>query len=269
MMGGRGEISPPCRFSFMHIRLIVTLLFLAGLPAFAQRPTREEEQRQRQALDHYKKGQDAMASERLEQAVQEFKATIQLDPLMTLAYYRLGQAHMALRDYPQAERDFVACREAYEKLGGLELTNREEVERRRDQEIDQLTNYLSLIQSGQIKNSNPSVPIQIQQHIDELQRNRRKGGSEAPSVPAEVYVGLGSAFFRQGKLAEAEKEWKTAASNNPRLGEAHNNLAVLYFMGNQLEDAEKELKLAEKAGYPVNPRLKDDIKKARKAADPK
>jgi hypothetical protein len=35
-------------------------------------------------------------------------------------------------------------------------------------------------------------------------------------------------------------------------------------MGNQIEDAEKELKLAEKAGYPVHPRLKDDIKKARK-----
>jgi len=253
----------------MRIPLFVALSVLAGLPAFAEKPTREEEQRQRQALEHYKKGQDAMASERLEQAVQEFKATIQLDPLMTLAHYRLGQAHMSLRDYPQAERDFVACRDAYEKLGGMELSDREEVERRRDQEIDQLTNYLGLIQSGQIKNTNPSVPIQIQQHIDELQRNRRKGGSGAPAVPAEVYVGLGSAYFRQGKIAEAEKEWKTAASNNPKLGEAHNNLAALYLMGNQLEDAEREVKLAEKAGYPVNPRLKDDIKKARKAADPK
>ena len=37
-------------------------------------------------------------------------------------------------------------------------------------------------------------------------------------------------------------------------------------MSSQLDDAEKELKLAEKAGYAVNPRLKEDIKKARKAA---
>ena len=248
----------------MRQLIVVATLVLAGGAALAQKPTREEEQRQRQALDHYRKGQDAMASERLEQAVLEFKTTIQLDPLMTLAHYRLGQAHMALREYPLAERDFLACRDAYEKLGGMELSNREEVERRRDQEIDQLTNYLGLIQSGQIKNTNPSVPIQIQQHIDELQRNRRKHGSEAPAVPAEIYVSLGSAYFRQGKLAEAEKEWKTAASNNPKLGEAHNNLAALYLMGNQIEDAEKELKLAEKAGYPVHPRLKDDIKKARK-----
>jgi tetratricopeptide (TPR) repeat protein len=253
----------------MRLPIIVATLALAGLPAFAEKPTREEEQRQRQALEHYKKGQDAMASERLEQAVQEFKAAIQLDPLMTLAHYRLGQAHMSLKDYPQAERDFLACRDAYEKLGGMELTDREAVERRRDQEIDQLENYLGLLQSGQIKNQNPAVPIQVQQRIDELQHSRRKGGAGVPTVPAEVYVGLGSAYFRQGKLAEAEKEWKTAASNNPKLGEAHNNLAALYLMGNQLDDAEKEVKLAEKAGYPVNPRLKDDIKKARKAADPK
>jgi hypothetical protein len=50
------------------------------------------------------------------------------------------------------------------------------------------------------------------------------------------------------------------------LGEAHNNLAALYLMANQLEDADKELKLAEKAGYPVNPKMKDDLKKARKEA---
>lgn len=242
---------------------------LAVLPALAQKSTREEEQRQRQALDHYKKGQDAMSSERLEQAVREFKAAIELDPLLTLAHFRLGQAHMGLRDYPQAERDFLGCRDAYEKIAGLEFSNLAEMERRRDQELDQLENQLGLIQSGQIKNSNPSVPLQLQQRIDELQRNRRKGGSGGSSVPGELLVSLGSAYFRQGKVEEAEKQWKAAAAANPRIGEAHNNLAALYLMSSQLDDAEKEVKLAEKAGYSVNPRLKEDIKKARKAAPPK
>jgi tetratricopeptide (TPR) repeat protein len=242
------------------------MLTLAALPAFAQTSTREEEQRQRQALDRYQKGQDAMASERFEQAVQEFKAAIQLDPLLTLAHYRLGQAHMALRDYAQAEQDFLGCRDAYEKIASLQFTNTEELERRRSQEIEQLQNQLSLIQSGQLKTSNPSVSLQLQQRIDELQRNRRKGGTDSVSVPAELYVSLGSAYFRQGKLPEAEKQWKAAAAANPKLGEAHNNLAALYLMTSQLDEAEKEVKLAEKAGYLVHPRLKDDIKKARKSA---
>src|SRR5437899_2399570 len=167
----------------MRLYVAVAMLVLAAGPGSAQKSEREEEQRHRQALDHYRKGQDAMASERLEQAVPEFKAAIQLDPLLTLAHYRLGQAHMALKDYAQAERDFIGCRDAYEKIAGLQFTNREQVERRRDEEIDQLQNYLGLLQSGQIKKSNPSVPIQVQQHIDELQRNRRKGAADTTSIP--------------------------------------------------------------------------------------
>jgi tetratricopeptide (TPR) repeat protein len=250
----------------MRLHVAVAMAALATLPAFAQKSTREEEHRQRQALDRYQKGQDAMASERFEQAIEEFKAAIQLDPLLTLAHYRLGQAHMALRDFARAEQDFLGCRDAYEKIASLQFTNTEELERRRSQEIEQLQNQLSLIQSGQLKTSNPSVPLQLQQRIDDLQRNRRKGGTDTVSVPPEVYVSLGSAYFRQGKLPEAEKQWKAAADANPKLGEAHNNLAALYLMTSQLDDAEKEVKLAEKAGYPVHPRLKDDIKKARKSA---
>ncbi len=250
----------------MRLSIAIAMLAINALPAAVQKAQLEGELQHRQALDHYRKGQDSMASERLEQAVQEFKAAIQLDPLLAQAHYRLGQAHMSLKDYAQAERDFLGCRDAYEKVASLQFTNREELERRRDEEIDQLQNYLGLLQSGQIKNSNPSVPIQVQQHIDELQRNRRKGVSDATSIPAEVSVSLGSAYFRQGKLDEAEKQWKEAEDANPKLGEAHNNLAALYLMTSRLDDAEKELKLAEKAGYPVHPRLKDDIKKARKSA---
>ena len=169
----------------MRLPVAVALFALAALPAFAQKSTREEEQRQRRALDHYKKGQDAMASERLDQAVREFKAAIELDPLLTLARYRLGQAHMSLRDYPQAEQAFLGCRDAYDKIASLQFTNVEEGERRREQEIEQLQNQLSLIQSGQIKSSNPSVPMQISQRIDELQRSRRKGGTDAVTVPAD------------------------------------------------------------------------------------
>ncbi len=249
----------------MRFTIAVALIMIAVGPASAQKSDREEEQRHRQALDHYRKGQDAMVSERPEQAVQEFKAAIQLDPLLAQAYFRLGQAHMSQKDYAQAERAFVGCRDAYEKVANLQFTNREELERRRDEEIDQLQNYLGLLQSGQIKNSNPSVPIQVQQQIDQLQRNRRKGASGETSIPAEVSVSLGSSYFRQSKLAEAEKEWKAAEDANPKMGEAHNNLAALYLMTSRLEDAEKEMKLAEKTGYPVHPRLKEDIKKALKA----
>ena len=254
----------------MRPPLAAAFVLLAAATSFGQshKSDSQQENDRRLALDHYEKGRDAMATERFEEAVAEFKAAIQLDPLLTLAHYRKGQAHMALKEYAQAEHAFIACREAHETLAGLQLSNREEVERRRADEIDQLQNELALINSGQNKNPNPGRPQQIQQRIAELERNRRKGGSEAPALPPEVSVSLGSAYFRQGKMDLAEKEWKTAASANPKLGEAHNNLAALYLITQKLDDAEKEIQLAEKAGYHVHPRLKDDIKNARKAGTP-
>ena len=52
---------------------------------------------------------------------------------------------------------------------------------------------------------------------------------------------------------------------NPKLGEAHNNLAVIYMQTGRLVEAEQSLKLAEKAGFRVNPQFKEDLKKKKAA----
>ena len=52
----------------------------------------------------------------------------------------------------------------------------------------------------------------------------------------------------------------------PRLGEARNNLAVVYMMMGRLEEAHNEMKAAEQAGYRVNPQFKADLQKRLKGA---
>jgi tetratricopeptide (TPR) repeat protein len=246
----------------MHLPLSAAFVLLtAAGPAPAT-----GEQNRHLAVEHYEKGRDLMSAEHFEEAVGEFKAAIDLDPLLTLAYFRKGQAHMTLREYAQAEQAFLGCRQAHENLAGLQLSNSEEFERRREEEIQARENEVRLMESGQLKGTRSASKrnTQMQSRFSELQRNRRKG-SEPLAVPAELSVSLGAAYFRQGKMDLAEKEWKTAAIANPKLGEAHNNLAALYLMSAKVDDAEKELRLAEKAGYHVHPRLKDDIEKARKS----
>jgi len=51
---------------------------------------------------------------------------------------------------------------------------------------------------------------------------------------------------------------------NPKLGEAHNNLAVVYLTTGRPKDAAAELDAAERAGYKVNPQLKEDVRAALK-----
>jgi Tfp pilus assembly protein PilF len=82
-------------------------------------------------------------------------------------------------------------------------------------------------------------------------------------VPAEIFLALGSAYFRQQKLEDAEREYAEAVRINRKLGAAHNNLAVIYLLTGRLDLAEESVKQAERNGFKVNPRLKDDLKAAK------
>ena len=59
------------------------------------------------------------------------------------------------------------------------------------------------------------------------------------SVPSFVSLALGSAFFRLGRLADAEREYKATIAADPKTGEAHSNLAVVYLQTGRFDDAEK------------------------------
>ena len=58
-----------------------------------------------------------------------------------------------------------------------------------------------------------------------------------------------------------DRAWEAAVQADPKLGEAHNNLAVYYLLSGRKAEAENAVKMAEKAGFKVNPQLKADIKK--------
>jgi Flp pilus assembly protein TadD len=81
-------------------------------------------------------------------------------------------------------------------------------------------------------------------------------------VPAFVSLSLGSAHFRRGSMVDAEREYRNALRANPKMGEAHNNLAVVLLVTGRVQDAQKSIRDAERFGYRVNPQLKEDIRTA-------
>jgi Flp pilus assembly protein TadD len=113
----------------------------------------------------------------------------------------------------------------------------------------------------------PSVFAAVERNREEQRQlearlNRSKGAPPLP-VPAGLSMALGSAYYRTGDLEGAEREYLEAVRVDPAFGEAHSNLAVLYMFTSRLDQAELEVALAEKSGFKVNPRLKDDLKKQR------
>ncbi len=121
-------------------------------------------------------------------------------------------------------------------------------------------------QTGAVKAQSQSQSLyirELQAQIDRLEqaRQRNLGVPIDTSVPYFVPMALGAAYFRSGQFADAEREYKTAIDANPASGETHTNLAVLYMMTDRLDQAEREVILAEQTGFHVHPGLKDELMK--------
>jgi tetratricopeptide (TPR) repeat protein len=216
------------------------------------------EQDRREAIQHYRNGQEFMSAEQFEKAAAEFQQAIKKDALLTLAHHGLGEAYMALKRYASAVQAFTACREAFRTLYGLQEQDKFQIDRRREEDIRELKDAVRRLQSV------PNTQLRISQmegRIQDLERQRKSNTAGVFQSPPELSLALGSAHFRNGQLEDAEREWKDAAAVKPQMGQAHNNLAALYAMTGRKKEAEEAVRAAERARYPVDPRLKDDIKR--------
>ena len=217
----------------------------------------------REALRRYKMGVELMMAEKCDEAVEEFKAAIAFDRLTALAHYNIGQCRMSQRRYVEAVAAYLAAREAFEGQASLSQKERNDRERARQDEINELKD--SILRVRTIKNVSEQDVIRMEDRLRTLEAMQNRDLQDANRVPAELYLALGSAYFRQQKLADAEREYREAIRVNPRLGAAHNNLAVICLVTGRIEEAESEMKLAEKNGFRVNSQFKADLKAARQA----
>lgn len=223
------------------------------------------DQDRREALEHYRAGQELMSAEQFEKAAEAFQKAIDKDRFLTLAYYGQGQAYMALKRFASAIQSYTNCLEAHRELHRLQEVDRMRVERQRDQEIRELRDSVRRLRSGQVKRATPMDAEMLEKRIDDLERQRTiMTGPFQP--PAEVLLALGSAYFRNGQAAEAEQNWRAAIQVNPKFGEARNNLAVILFLTGRLDEARREMEIAKKTGFKVDPRFERDLKSAEQKA---
>ena len=215
------------------------------------------------AQERLKEGQQLMQSEKFEEAARVFQKAIDLDPLLTMAHYGLGQANMALKRYPSAVLAYRGARDAFNGLAAESLDRRLDQDTAIDDRIRALQDKIS--QNAQ----NPPAPgspaarrleASVQQwEIEIAMLQRAKGDHDVVQVPAFISLALGSAHFRSGQLAEAEREYRAALDVKPKLGEPRNNLAVVLLLTGRPAEAKEQLKLAEKNGFAVPPGLKRDV----------
>jgi tetratricopeptide (TPR) repeat protein len=238
--------------------LAVSLALLLCSAAQASDPA---EQRRREAVAHYRAGQNALLGEDWMEAEREFREAIRLDPLLAAAHYGLGQVYMATKRYSDAVSAYASCRDAFHAQDSDRLMNEKAAEQRIEAQVRALRDYLRLLQSGRYKSGGLTVSAiqRTETQIRDLERRKHRGEHSALETPPGVSLALGSAHFRNGAFSDAEREYRAALDVDAGLGEAHNNLAVVYMLSGHLDEAEKAVQQAERAGFRVNPQLKKDI----------
>ena len=213
----------------------------------------------RTAYQHYVRGQEFLQSELYDKAVNEFQNAIKNDRLFTDAHYGLGQAYMGLRRYASAIQAYERCLDAARTIFSL----REQDRARTDQLItDQLRALReALAQTSRMAVGQRTAVLGIESRIRELERSK-SGLVNRYEPPAQVLFAVGSAYYRNGDAISARERWELAVKIDPKLGEAWNNLAVVYMQSGRRQEAEAAVRNAEKHGFRVNPQLKEDIKRS-------
>jgi tetratricopeptide (TPR) repeat protein len=217
----------------------------------------------------YKAGLDYMRREDYDAALKQFQAAVAIDDRFEMAYYMIGRAQLALRGYASAVQALTKARDLYASQGTTQFTNAQERERYRRERINTLEVTLDSLRSI----TPQSQPIREEiRRLEEQKRqvedmDRARSQSQVPPVPSFVSLSLGSAYFRSGRLAEAERAYQDSVAADPRSGEAHSNLAALYLTTGKYDDAEREVKLAGKVGFTVNPALKEELKRKKSGGE--
>lgn len=227
-------------------------------------------QRLQEADQHYRMGVEALQTERFEEAAEELRQAVKLDPNAFLAYFSLGKAYISLKRYDDSVRAYRSCREAWDRAVADGSQQNLEQESLREDQIRQLQDRLRELEPLLLPNLPNSERSLLQARIDNIKvgisslerlRGRTRG---TPEPPAEFALALGSAYLRAGSVDEAEKAYREALKLRPKYGEALNNLAVICIKRGDYEQAYLHAKAAQKAGFSVHPQLLKDIEEARR-----
>ena len=219
------------------------------------------------AMTPYRLGFESLRSESWEEAAKLFQDAIDVDPTFEMAHYMLGRAEMYRKNYQKALAAMVRAQGLYQRQAGRQFTSAQDAQRYRRDAMMEIDEAIRLLQSGR---QTPQSSEQIRQ-LNERKRqitqivDRGNNITLELAVPAYVSLSIGSAYFRTGNLAEAEKAYLAAVASDPKTGEAHSNLAVVYMETGRLNEAEQSVKAAERAGLKVHPDLKAEIARRKKS----
>jgi len=235
----------------------------AGGPSPAAAPEEAvDSQKLMLARTHLDKGMKLLEKGSPEEAEVEFLEATRAFPDLADAYIQLGHLSMRRKDYSQGLDRYLQARTALTNLQGI--ARRQEVERSRrlQDAMDVLREQIDQLRVSQNPADQSEVNLKMAQ-MDKLRQEQTK--LRAPDVlliPAELPFLIGTARMNLEDYDAAIEDYREALALRSGYGEAHNNLAVIYFYRKDYPLAWEHLRAAEKAGIRINPQFREELSAA-------
>lgn len=182
------------------------------------------------ARKYYLEGKKCMKQGKIDKAQEKFLKSVETAPDFAESYVETGNIYMKKGMYDEAIEEYNKGAEAYLRLEAY------------------VSRVIIAKTAAQRENDVFSRELYRDLHKREF------------TVPSKICLFLGGAYFRKGMMNEALEQFNKTIGIDPRCGEAHNNLAVVYFLTKQYDLAWKHLRLAEKFRAKVNPKFVEDLK---------
>lgn len=210
------------------------------------------------------KGNRALKAGDADKARENYEKALDASAAFPDAHLGLGMIAMHAGNFDDALQHYEAARDAYADYGDAML----EIETKRFSEAQK--NILELQDSITALSSSTGAQVarqiaQLQNRIAMLQAIQPPQPGESDGPPGEVYFYIGNALFQLQRIEEATDAWETCREKSPEFPMVYNNLALAYWQGGRLDEAETSLKKAEELGFPVNPQFKTDLAAAAEA----
>ena len=166
---------------------------------------------------------------------------------------------MNLKRYASAIKAFSECLESTRALYGLAGTNRFAVEQQREDEIREMRETIREPVAGGAGGSG-----RPQAEGDASARSRTPADVARPTAISRrpKCCCRSAAPLPQRRHRGGDRQWKAAVERQPEAGRSAQQSRRHLHADRTPREAEREMKLAEKSGFRVNPQFKEDLKKA-------
>jgi tetratricopeptide (TPR) repeat protein len=199
----------------------------------------------RVALVHNKLGDAYSNKGRTDEAIEEFKEAIRLQPYFEMAHNNLGLAYRKQGRIDEAIEEFKLALKlkpdnpkAHNNLGVVYFK-----QSRIEEAIEEFKEALRLNPDHAKAHDNLGAAYRNQGRIEEAIEEHKKAIILQPDIASSHY-NLGLAFYDQGRINKAMEEYKEALRLKPDHAKAHNNLGLVYDRQGRTDGAIKEHRTA-------------------------